>query len=820
MPPTPVNFAIEAKSDDGVIFRRAQVWARMGAFGQELDVEIVMPRQGTVGGWVEDSNGAPVAGAVVTLHESAFPRRTLVQNADRDGFFSFTNIFAGQVSLSAKAPSLGGLGASESTVVAAEGEEVLALLVLEPTGEITGRVVSPVTGLGVQAQVSLTKMGGLHDSVTTDEAGFFRFQLLRLGAYSIVYFDPRTGRHGRVDSALVEYNGQVLEVTAPLEVRGEVDGHLTEPGSGLGVPGATIQMYSRGIIPFTTYSSSDGDGYYEFLGIPEGPFTLTSKEPPPGRRKASAGGEIVEEGLRVTVDLVLEASGRVAGTVLNPAGATPGPFENVNVLIRQQGLVVGATLDNPFDFGGIIANHPFEVQAIEVGGGHRGVKTGVLTTEGAVFTADVAMVPIGKATVLVTDASNVAVAGAEIRLQSNGFYGRDQRVANSGADGKATFSGLGKGRIDVSARSGVSALSGSANADLNLEDEVVQLTVKLESAGQVAGRVVLADGATPAADALVVLTRGSRTLQTLADSGGNFSFASVPLGTFTVFVQEHFGPGTLARAGSLSANGQQVALGTLVLDDRDPRVNALLPENGSHDLPLDTTVTIEFSEPLDRPRFTSGWIVFRTLSGRGVSSSVTWSNGDRTIKLTPTAPLDSFTGYEVIVQDAYDPAGRRLLGPGENRVLDPRRGAAHGARRPAAQQPDPGAGERPAAGHLLRAGGRRPLNGAAMQRWSTSAPAAPASAPPSCSSGERQVVLTPVVALATDHLFRLTVQGVRDGSGNTMSAPVATQFTTVDTIAPTGLTVDFPAGTSFVSGQAVPVVVHASDANGVASAAL
>jgi hypothetical protein len=818
VPPSSVNFPIEAKFDDGVIFRQAQVWARLASFGQELDVEIVMPRQGTVGGWVEDANGLPVPGAVVTLSENAFPRRTIVRNADRDGYFSFTNVFAGKVALKAKAPSLGGLGAADTAEIFAEGEEVFSLLVLEATGEVIGQVISPATGLGVHAQVSLLKLGNLVDSVTTDEQGFFRFQLLRLGAYSLVYFDPRTGRHGRVNTAIVEYPNHVVEVVAPLEVRGEVDGHLREPGSLLGVPGATIQLTSHGIMPFSTFSSTDGDGYFEFLGIPEGSFTLKSREPA-GRRKASAAGLIVEEGLRVTVDLLLEASGRVTGTVLNPAGAPAGAFENVNVLIRQDGQVVGATLANPFDFAGIIANQPFELQAIEIGGAHRAKKTGVLTGEGTVLTSDFPMVPIGKATVSVVDASGNPVAGAEVNLRANGFYGDQRFHASSGADGKAVFSGLGQGRLDAWARSGVSALTGSAAANLALENEMVQLTVQLESAGVVRGRVLLAGSTGPAVNALVVLTRGSRTLQTATDANGDFLFPSVPLGTFTVFVQEHFGPGTIAKAGSLAANGQEVDLGVLVLDDRDPRVMALSPEIGSTSLPLDTKVTIEFSEPLDRPRFATNWVLFRSLSGQWVNYSVAWSDGDRKLQLTPTAALNSFTGYEVIVQDAYDPAGRRLsdrvktvfttrdvVAPTVIDVL-PRNNQIQV---PVATQ--------------IRVTFSEPvvaasLNGSAMQLTDlTSGQGITTTF--LLLPGERQVLLTPAAALATDHLFQLTLQGAQDGSGNTMSAPVSTRFTTVDTTPPAGIVVTFPAGTSFLSGAPVPVAVTATDANGVASAAL
>ncbi|HSL82916.1 MAG TPA: Ig-like domain-containing protein, partial [Thermoanaerobaculia bacterium] len=81
--------------------------------------------------------------------------------------------------------------------------------------------------------------------------------------------------------------------------------------------------------------------------------------------------------------------------------------------------------------------------------------------------------------------------------------------------------------------------------------------------------------------------------------------------------------------------------------------------------------------------------------------------------------------------------------------------------------------------------------------------------------GERPVLLTPASGLQTDRQYRLTVQSVTDNGGNVMTAPVTTTFWTVDTIPPQIVAVDFPEGTSFVSGDDVPVVVTATDERGV-----
>jgi hypothetical protein len=819
VPPYYRRFPIDAQIERNGVFRQARIWVAFTKNGQELDVEVVLPMQGTVSGWVEDANGAAVPGAVVTLREYSYPSRQLVHNADSQGNFSFTNIFAGPVALSAQAPALGGLGGRDTVEIIEEAQEVFSVIVLEATGELEGRVFSPETGeLAPTAQVTLDRWNRFaFDSVTSSE-GEFRFRLLPLNLYRVRVFDPSTGRFGQSDWVSVDANGQVVTVDVTLEARGDVDGHLYEPESGLGIPGATIRLQTRSLRSFSTYSSTDVDGYFEFQGIPEGSFTLDTKEPE-GRRLASGSGEILEEDQRVTVDLYLEAVGVVVGSVLNPVGQPEGLFANSNALIYESGQVVGATLENPFTFDGILTGRSLEIRAYENGGSHRGLAKGKLAAGESELTLDVRMVPLGSAAVTVEDGFGAPIAGADVKVQNGGFYGTKYFAASTGSDGRATFQGLGAGYVSVSASRPGTVLKGSANGQLTLDGEQVEILLRLESSGSIAGRAVLSDGLTPAADALVVVTVGSRTLQALADGNGDFLFPSVPLGSHKVFVQEHFGPGTIERSGSIAANGEAIAMGTLILDDRDPAVVSIDPATGSADLPLGTVVTIRFSEPVDPTRWSGGWITFRKVASSGVASTPSWTEGDTVLTLTPNSPLASFTAYEVIVQSAYDLAGRRLYDKARTTfntvdvvpptVVDflPREGQNQ---------------VRVDASILVTFSepvAFDSLSGGAFQLTEL-ATGAGVTTTFQHLVGERQVLLTPANGLQSDRQYRLAVQGVMDNSGNTMTAPVTTTFWTVDLAPPEILSVDFPAGTSFVAGDDVPVVVTATDDWGVVSAGL
>jgi hypothetical protein len=813
------TFPIDATINSGAISRQARIWVTFNRFGQEMDVEIRLPRQGSVNGQVEDANGNPVPGAVVTLREHGFPQRQLIQNADSQGRFSFTNIFAGKVALTAKAPSLGGLGAHANLEIVDEGEEVFALLALEATGEIAGRVLSPENGQPVATvQVSLHRSGGVFDVVTSDADGAFRFRLLPLGDYLVWVFDPRAGRHGRSGTLKVQGNNQVVERDVVLEARGNVDGHLYEPNATAGIPGATIQLQTRSLVPFHTFSSTDVDGGFEFQGIPEGTFTLSTREPG-GRRRASGEGAITEEDQNVTVDLFLEESGRVIGSVLNPVGAAEGLFPNSNTLIYQDGQVVGATLQNPFEFDGIIADRGFEVKAFEVGGDHRAAKLGQLTQQGEEVTVSLRMVPIGSLAVTVRDSFDNPVPGANVQVWSNGFYGQKGFSGNTGADGRVSFSGAGEGALSVYATHPVTGLRGSGNGAIASEGQVAQIAVRLEDSGRIRGRAVKANGTDPAAEALVVLTRAGRTLQTLADADGWFSFASVPLGPFTIFIQERLGPGRIERGGTIAANGQEVDLGVLRLDDSDPFVVALAPDSNSRDLPLSTAVTIELNEPLDRARFSGGWVSFRTLGGAGVAFALSWEAGDTVMRLTPNAPLASFTGYEVIVWDAYDLAGRRLSSRARTAfhtvdVLPPN---------VIDVLPRDGQSQVPLS-TLIKVTFSEPvtlasLSGNALQLTDLTTGLGITTTFLQLPGG-REVLITRAVALENNHRYQVRVQGVQDGGGNTMAQPVTTTFWTPDTIPPQIQDVLPAEGTVYTAGDRIPVAVTATDERGLGAATI
>jgi len=812
----PGYYAIEAHSEQGVVFRKARVEVRLKEFGQEVDVEVVLQKQGTVAGWVETASGDPVPGAVVTLKESSFPWRRIVHNADGEGSFSFDNVFAGDVSVSAQAPSLGGLGGKAASAISTEAEEVTVPIVLEPTGEITGVVTNPETGEVVpSAQVQIYR-SSLFDSLTTDGEGGFRFRLLPVGFYQVRAFDPSTGRHGRSAWVEVAANGDVIAADVVLEVRGVVEGHLYDAPANTPVPGVTVVLQSKGLKWFKTYASTGVDGAFEFGGIPEGEFVISARGPDE-RRRARAEGEILEEDTIVVQDLYLEAEGRVIGQVLNPPGSPAGLFPNVNVRLVQSGQTVDATLDNPFELWGTLPRRSHVLLVDEIGGLHR-ARASVPRIEegGGDVVMDVQIEAIGSVTVSVYDSFGNPVPGADAYVANWHDYLVGQFTsfaASTGADHQVSFDDLRQGRVTARATHPTNGLRGSTTARLDLEGQNLELRVDLQPSGWVTGQVFLSDGVTLATDAVVALEIGGKEYVSYTDENGEFEFSSIPMGSYQLLLQDVYGPGSLERFGSLAANGETDDL-ALVLDDANPQVLSISPATGTRDLPLATPVVIDFSEPIDKSRWKSHWVRLRKLStGGNVGYSTVWSEGDT--RLTLTATLQSGTGYDVTVHaDVLDLAGRHMdwqvrstfytadvIPPSVIDVL-----------------PRDGQNQVPVTTDV-QINFSEPielasLSGTALELYDLTAGAG-VTTTFQLLPGERVARLTPTAGLQPDRQMRITVQGARDLAGNTMAAPVVTTFWTPDETPPQ-LTWLTPAeGATFTAGDTVPATVDATDNRGM-----
>ncbi len=809
---------LETTVDDGLHYRSTRVDARITRHGQSVDVEMILPVQARVSGRVEQSAGEAVPGAVVTLAGADFPYQHLQAQTDANGEFSFGNVLAGEVAVGAIDTS--GLGGRVATTIESENGDRIVLIRLEPAAEIEGVVRSPLDGSPVAfAQVQLRRGGALVDAATTDESGRFLFVTLPLGTYVAHAFEAASGRSGRGEPVTLDEAGERIATEVVLEARGAVTGFLEEP-DGTGVGAATVHLNHQGLSRFEVFGSTEGDGAFEFAGIPAGRFTLHANEPL-GYRQAMADGELVEEGETVEVDLVLEAQTSLVGDVLEPVEGSPALFgEPVSVEVRQGLRLVGGATTNPFEVGGLIAGRSFRLRAAEQGGAHLGEVVGLAQASDTPQRADVRMWAIGDVRVEVRDSGGIPVPGADVDLRSRSPYNGTSSLpwrfqATTGADGSATFSGVGAGSLSLFARDPITLLSGAASGELSEDGALVTVTATLEPSARLIGRVLRSDGQTPAAGSIALARVGARTFIVVADGLGFIDFPVLPLGAWKLELDEAAGPGERYLAGNLDQADVTVDLGDLVLDDHDPAVESFAPADGSVAIATSTVVRVRFSEPVLPESLAVSKLTLRQLGGNPVAVAQSWSADFRTVTLTPSAPLASFRTYEVRVSPgARDTAGRTMdvAAQAMFTTLD--------EQPPAVISTLPGQGARDVAVDVqIRIGWSEPLDpdsifGAALQLDDLDAGSGVTTTATLTSQGY-ELLVTPVAGLSADHLHRLTITGVRDLAGNVFAGPFVLEFEAEDITPPEVDQVLPAAGSTVTAGDALDASARVIDNQGM-----
>ncbi|MEA2604010.1 MAG: large repetitive protein [Acidobacteriota bacterium] len=822
VPPAANRFPVEAFFEKDGKFRKAQVWVDFTRRGQVLDVEITLPKQGMVMGFVENQLGQRMPGLTVTLTEGSYPRRQLQQVSDATGAFSFSNVFVGPVSVTVASLDRISGGKASGDLLDESQTLTFRIPVRVDIAEIRGRVLSPVDGKPVPSvQLELSSFS-LHESQVATAEGDFDFVSLPPGTYTLRAFDPSAGRAGQLER-LVVVQGQALTADLTLEARGSVQGTLTDPDTQRPVAGETVRLTSSGIFYFSTYSSTDSTGAFAFGGIPQGRFDLFARETG-GRRYADANGEIVRENEVVTAPLAWQATSAILGRVLAGDGATvfPGP---VSVALSEQRpfynyysdsfQLIAGSQQNPYRLPGLVQGRSFYVEASEQGGRHRGRTDGFLNVGEPTRTVDVRMVGLATVSVRVQDSFGNPVPGADVFLTSNGFYGNRYLAANADAGGEARFFEIGEGAISATARHPVSGLRGSASAQVRFDAQTLPIVITLEDTGRVFGLVVRSDGTTPAANALVSLKTGGRELLTFAGADGAYEFPAVPLGTFTVAYVESAGPGLAQRAGSVTANGQAMDLGTVVLDDAPPAIQSVTPGPGAIGLPVTTQPVIRFSEPIDVTKLPSDYVTLSVTGGSRIFPQPVWSEGNTVLTLQLSSGLSSLTSYQLRVDaNLRDLAGRRLgsvyqssfttadVQPPQVVFFSPQNNAVNVATdaqfRVVFSEPvDPAS----LAGNFLLV---RTGTGEALPLRLRLQP------------DGREVQVDQLAPLAAETRYTLTVQGVRDLGGNAMTAPAVTAFRTVDVTPPELFNPSPGAGTVFLSGDTIGLSVFVTDNLGLA----
>ncbi len=293
-------------------------------------------------------------------------------------------------------------------------------------------------------------------------------------------------------------------------------------------------------------------GTFSLAGLPAGTYTLQAVLPEPqGSPLTGTGSITVVDGQSANTIITMQPTGIVSGTVTQTSGDV---VVNITVQLSGGNNLSRSTqsdtgghytfIDIPAGQVTVEAFDPFTSTA---------ASAQLIVTATQTATQDLTLASGGTVTGVVKNQFGNPVPGAQISItSSSGTFS-----AVTASDGTYFVGNVPPGNVNVQATDPSSGLSGRNSGNIGLAGQTITVNILLAPSGSVQGTVFRADGATPVPGAQVTLSTSSGASGTaVADSNGNYGFAFVPLGTFTLDVTD---PATGDRGrttNQVSANGQ------------------------------------------------------------------------------------------------------------------------------------------------------------------------------------------------------------------------------------------------------------------------
>lgn len=787
----------------------------------------------------------PVGGAQVRVDETEGERRSTTGTTDGSGIASFPNVTEGRITVLARSGLLGGRAS-----VFGSGEEfaVDAVVKLAGTARVSGVVRSPVDGSAVQnVNVLLLSLGGGGLAIgplaamTTEPDGSFLFEEVPAvpGAiYRADAEDPATLRRGHSRTlALSADDEQQADLT--LNALGSVTGRLTTFDGGAALAGADVTVSSYEPIPGSEHprttrlvASTDSDGVYRVDGVPAGSISVRARDEITGL-SAVGTGTLVSEGQVVQVDLRATPTGTVQGLVRRADGT---PLDEASAVPTVSIAASGRTqtfTSRTYEFTGVPATSEFVLSAREpVDPFHAATARGSVGA-GQTATVDLRYGPIGSIRVHLRKPDPQAPgsflpAVGLVTIRQGGPYAHrfpSNSSFRTDAQGDLTIVGVGGGfGLDVRAVEDGTGAAGSAIVpDLTQDGQQAEVTIVVEARGLVRGRVLQADGVSPASGAPVrlylsgwsvsPLSPPAPTVAAVTGADGRFELPDVPLRGYFVIAETITPYARLYVSGSLSASAPTTELGDLVLDGTRPVLVAVDPPDGSAEVGLTPTIRFTFSEPLWPYSGDGLWRIVQFSSPTGPISTGFHASLDaagQVVTVHPTNPLPGATPYEVRVPASL--RDRSLLEVGTDSLVrfttaDLTNPVVVGSS-PVANQIQVPVTVNPTVVLSKAIDPATVAAGTHLHR--VDAAGAPVAISPALKTDGRTIALNPEASLEAEAEYEVVLDDVRDTTGNPLLAVARIRFFTRDDTAPV-VVFDPPDTTEPVEGTTRDYTVRFAD---------
>ena len=442
--------------------------------------------------------------------------------------------------------------------------------VREINGSLTGRVLLPggaPAGAGVEVSIAV----GADDPrvLRTDAEGRFTtgaslFSLRGNTDYTVSAFDAATG--GRARTSVLVQAAQDNQVTLTLLGRGDLE-VLVRRADGSPAAGATLQAEGGQFPGDRAGGVADANGRLLLSNLFEGPYGVSASAVVGLTRVAGRAGVMVPRGGAASVTVSLSSTATITGTFVEADGVTPVSGANV----RIGTFAFAATgADGRFQFTDVpLGTHT--LTAVNAVNGRGAGTTVTLSNNGETRDVNLQEAALGTVSGLVINASgDGGVPSAEVTLSvRDPFALRREAKVTTGPDGRYSVSGVVPGLFTVTAEArspdGIATGDGGVvTATMPAGGPDLVVDVPLDPRGTIIARVFESDGSTPAAAAVVRLSRPNGVSDSRAVSvDGSGEFAGLPMGSYSVQAISRAVGATRARSTtetvSLTGRGQRAA---------------------------------------------------------------------------------------------------------------------------------------------------------------------------------------------------------------------------------------------------------------------
>jgi protocatechuate 3,4-dioxygenase beta subunit len=543
---------------------------------------VVLEKEALVVGRVEDPDGAPLAGASVTVVPSD-PVAALAQTlhaeeadpgvvSDSAGWFVLHGQHpGGLVKLRAEKP---GYGKAEAAGVKTPNEEPV-VLVLPPTATLAGRVVDadgaplPDVSIAVAELTSTVLFGG---ALPTAGGRTFKTTSAQDGTFTVAGVAPgraelhavAPGWHETVLPLRVPQDEEPIAVV--LQRAAAARGRVLDP-EGRPVVGAEVRLAEdelrAGVV--MRYSSplatSDGDGSYRIADLPLGPLSLVATHEAYGRSVRDLDAQPGDN----QVDFQFSGGRRLSGSVLDALG-NPVAGAAVRLHSSSPGWALPQTssdADGRFQFTGL-APGAYALNAQRQGVGRTPEPVPVAVVDNDLDGVTLQLAPTGtiRGQILGLGVDDLA----EVELQAGYLVG----VGEVTYDGSYRIPDLSPGTWHVVAR--LPRTGRQAEGEATLEKDVPEADLDLDFSGglTLSGEVLLNGQSLSAAAVQAVGSTGS-SASTETDPGGLFRLEGLARDVYLLTVTgrsglEHSEQVELAADRELRVELESAALSGVVVD--------------------------------------------------------------------------------------------------------------------------------------------------------------------------------------------------------------------------------------------------------------